>query len=121
MSTRTTTHSLLQFSKLSIAILLIAAVLCTTVSSLTAGPLEELPVTAKLTMTENEGKHILAKSGIYRLAVTDKSICEARMITPTQISLIARREGKTHVTFWMEGHEGSPSKIEINVLKKKKN
>ncbi|MFT7642993.1 MAG: Flp pilus assembly secretin CpaC [Pirellulaceae bacterium] len=117
MFTKTLTSPLAKFG---VAALLIAAVLSVTVSSLRADPLEEIPVTANLTMKHLEGKHIITKAGIYRISVTNKSICDARIVTPTQISLIARQPGKTHVTFWMVGHEGTPSKIEINVLPKKK-
>jgi Flp pilus assembly secretin CpaC len=50
---------------------------------------------------------------VPRLAVGNRSICEAQPDTPTQFQLMGKTAGTTTVLFWLEGRE---EPVELSVV-----
>ncbi|MDP6446774.1 MAG: pilus assembly protein N-terminal domain-containing protein [Pirellulaceae bacterium] len=48
------------------------------------------------------------KFGVFRTAIVDPAICDIIQYTPNQLSVIGRRAGSTHVTFWFEDNNQEP-------------
>ncbi len=78
-------------------------------------PFEIIEEAGALSIQMRRSRLLKTKTGVFRTAIVDPGICDVVQYTPNELSIIGRRVGSTHVTFWFTGGDRDPMTYLIQV------
>jgi len=79
------------------------------------GPFEIIEEAGSLNIQMRRSRLLKTKARVFRTAIVDPTICDVVQYTPQELSIIGRRVGATHVTFWFEDGNRDPMTYLIQV------
>ena len=69
----------------------------------------------ELTVVLRPSKLLRTKMDVCRTAAADPAICDVVQVAPREVSIIGKRRGTTHVTFWFGDGQHRPATFLIRV------
>ena len=79
------------------------------------GPFEVTDRLGELEVMSRCGKVLRTSLEVVRIAVADREVCDAAQFAPGELSVIGKRPGETHVTFWFREGQHPPITCLIRV------
>lgn len=79
------------------------------------GPFQVTDRLGELEVMSRCGKVLRTSLEVVRIAVADREICDAAQFAPGELSVIGKRPGETHVTFWFREGQHPPITCLIRV------